>query len=56
MEQFYYVLKIFNSRSVPRTNRTNSDFFKWSSRFSTTFARLKIEGFSFELLVNSAYY
>ena len=46
--------KIFNSRSVPRTNRTNSDFFKWSSRFSTTFARTKIEGFSFELLVNSA--
>ena len=46
--------KIFNSWSVPRTNRTDSDFFKRSPRFGTAFARTKNRGFSFELLVNSA--
>ncbi len=44
MEQFYYILKIFNSWSVPRTNRTDSDFFKRSPRFGTAFARTKNRG------------
>ncbi len=44
MEQFLLHFKIFNSWSVPRTNRTDSDFFKRSPRFGTAFARTKNRG------------
>ena len=46
--------KIFNSWSVPRTNRTDSDFFSGHLVLAQHLLGLKIEGFSFELLVNSA--